>query len=55
MRHYPYLLDKIDLSKSEWVKSLFQRMGLTHRKATSSNLKIPAGSREETELLFMIQ
>ena len=52
MRRHPNLVGKIDLDKSEWAKSLFQQMGFTRRKATSSKLMIPAGAKKEAELLF---
>ena len=46
MRRHPHLEGKIDLYKSEWAKSLFQRIGFTRRKATSSNMMIPAGAKK---------
>ena len=52
MKRHPNFVGKIDLDKSEWAKSLFQRMGFRRRKATSSKLMVPAGAEKEAELLF---
>ena len=48
MRRHPSLVGKIDLDKSE----PFSAIGFTRRKATSSNLMIPAGAKKEAEVLF---
>ena len=52
MRRHRNIVVKIDLDKSEWTKSLFQRIGFTRRKATYSKLMIPAGAKKQAELLF---
>ena len=52
MRGHPKLVGKIDLDKSEWAKSLFQRMGFICRKDTSSKLVISVDVKKKSGLLF---
>ena len=45
IRRHPNLVGKINLDKSEWAKTRFQRMEFTRRKATSSKFMISAELR----------
>ena len=45
-------LKVIELEKSSWAKSLFQRLGFTKRAATTGRTEIPEGTRKEAALIF---
>ena len=42
----------IDLERSSWAKSLFQKMRLVKRTCTTSKPEIPEKAKNETKLLF---
>ena len=42
-------LKVIELEKSSWAKSLFQRMGFTERAVTTGRPEIPEGTRKEAD------
>ena len=44
-----------DIKKSSWSKSLFQRVGYSRRKATTTTLELPPVTRKEVKLAFYHQ
>ena len=46
-------LKYIDLENTEWVRSLFCRMGFVRRAATTGRPKIPDGAIKEAGFLFL--
>ena len=52
LKKYPNIVGDIDIESSSWAKSLYQRMGFTRRKCTSSKVDIPEKARKEIEYQF---
>ena len=51
-KHPECNLAHIDIEKSSWAKSLFQRMGFVRRQATTSKVQISEEVRQDIQLTF---
>ena len=51
----PEMVGMIDIKNSSWAKSLFQRVGYSRRKATTTTLELPPVTRKEVEVVFYHQ
>lgn len=53
MTRYPGLVVDIDIESSHWARSLFRRMGVARRRATTSKLEIPDGAFKEIKYQYL--
>ena len=43
----------VDLDGKWWIQSLFRRMGLVRRAATTSKVEIPESAKKEAEVVYL--